>query len=225
MTTAPAPLPNPDIDLDPIARLTYAAVFSDVCDKLGLRHQTASPGLDPLTDTGTLVGWARTALSRPVTAAPARPYGTEIDFIDSLRRHDVAVVACTEAPVAAWGELFSTAAQGRGARGVVIDGHVRDRAKIVDLGFPVFARGSRPTDSLGRISITDADVTVEIGGVPVRSGDFVVADADGVVVVPREHAADAIRLAVEKATTESKARELLLGGGLLADVWEKFRVL
>lgn len=225
MTFALAPLPNPELDLDAVGRVTYTAVFSDVCDRLGLRHQTAAPGLDPLTDRGTLIGWARTALSRPVEAAPARPYGTEIDFIDSLRRDDVAVVACTEAPVAAWGELFSTAAKGRGARGAVIDGYVRDRSKIVDLGFPLLARGCRPTDSLGRVAIAEADITVEIGGVPVRSGDLMVADADGVVIVPRESAAEAIRLAVEKATTENKARELLLGGGLLAEVWERFRVL
>jgi 4-hydroxy-4-methyl-2-oxoglutarate aldolase len=59
----------------------------------------------------------------------------------------------------------------------------------------------------------------------VRTGDLVVADADGITVVPRERAEAAIRLAVEKATTEDKARELLLQGGTLADVWERFRVL
>jgi 4-hydroxy-4-methyl-2-oxoglutarate aldolase len=219
-------MPSPStIDLDAVAAVTYSAVFSDICDAIGLRGQTVSPGIGPLGGPGTLVGWARTAVSVPVEAAPARHYGGEIDFIDGLRLGDVAVVDCSQRPAAAWGELFSTAAVGRGARGAVIDGLVRDRRKITELGFPVFARGCRPTDSLGRVSIRDTDVPVEIGGVRVEPGDLVVADQDGITVVPRANAEHAIALALEKATTENKARDLLLQGGTLADVWERFRVL
>jgi regulator of RNase E activity RraA len=59
----------------------------------------------------------------------------------------------------------------------------------------------------------------------VRSGDLVVADDDGVTAVPREHAREAIAAALEKASTEDSARALLLEGGKLADVWNRFRVL
>lgn len=224
MSSEPASMSAPP-DLDALAAVTYSAVFSDVCDALGLRNQTVAPGLVPLGGPGTLVGWARTALSVPVEAAPARHYGGEIDFIDGLRPGEVAVVDCSGRPAAAWGELFSTAAKGRGARGAVIDGLVRDRRKIVDLGFPIFGRGCRPTDSLGRVSLQQVDVPVTVGGVTVRSGDLVIADEDGVTIVPRDHAERAIALAVAKATTENKARDLLLAGGTLANVWERFRVL
>ena len=220
-----APLPTPALDLDAVASVTYSAVFSDVCDAMGLRGQTVAPGLVPLGGGGTLVGWARTALSVPVEAPPARHYGAEIDFIDSLRTGDVAVIDCSGRPAAAWGELFSTAAKGRGARGAVIDGLVRDRRKITDLGFPVFGRGCRPTDSLGRVSIEAADTPITLGGVPVATGDLVIADEDGITIVPRAHAPEAIERALAKATTENKARDLLLAGGTLADVWERFRVL
>jgi 4-hydroxy-4-methyl-2-oxoglutarate aldolase len=218
-------LPIPEIDLDAVAAVTYSAVFSDVCDRLGLRNQTAEPGIVQLCGRGTLIGWARTALALPVDAPPHRHYGNEIDFIDSLRQGDVAVIDCSRRPVAAWGELFSTASKGRGARGAIIDGMIRDRGKIEALGFSVFARGCRPTDSLGRVSIEEADLAVTLTGVPVRSGDLVVADADGITVVPREQAEETVRLAVEKATTEDHARDLLLRGGTLAEVWERFRVL
>ncbi|UDL95250.1 RraA family protein [Lichenihabitans sp. PAMC28606] len=225
MTLRSAPKPLHPLDLDRVAVLTYSAVFSDVCDAMGLRGQTVSPGIMPLSRTGTLVGWARTAFSVPVEAAPARHYGAEIDFIDSLRPGDVAVVDCSQHPAAAWGKLFSTASQGRGARGAVIDGLIRDRRKIEQLGFPIYGRGQRPTDSLGRVSITEIDQTIQLGGIDVHTGDLIVADEDGITVVPRDYADEAVDRAIAKATTENKARDLLLAGGTLADVWERFRVL
>lgn len=225
MTFQLAPISAPALDLDALAAVTYSAVFSDVCDALGLRNQTVSPGIMPLGGGGTLVGWARTALSLPVEEPPTRHYGHEIDYIDSLRPGDVAVLDCSRSPAAAWGELFSTASRGRGARGAVIDGLIRDRRKIVELGFPLHARGCRPTDSLGRVSIREADTPISLGGVAVRTGDLIVADEDGITVVPREHVLKVTELALAKATTENKARDLLLAGGTLADVWEKFRVL
>lgn len=137
----------------------------------------------------------------------------------------MAVVDCSGRPAAAWGELFSTASKGRGARGAVVDGMIRDRRKIVDLGFPVYGRGHRPTDSLGRVSTHEADTPISLGGVAVRTGDLIVADEDGITVVPRQHAEKVTALALAKANTENKACELLLAGGTLADVWDKFRVL
>lgn len=215
---------TPALDLDAVAEHCYSAVFSDVCDQLGRRHQTTRPGLRRLSGTGTLVGWARTFRSVAVDAPPSRHYGGEIDFIDSLRPGDVVVGECRP-EVAAWGELFSTASRGRGARGAVIAGMVRDVAKIRDLGYPLFALGTRPTDALGRISLTHTDEQVECMGVPVSVGDLVVADDDGVAFVPRSLAVEAAARALEKATTEDQARDLLLEGAKLAEVWEKLGVL
>lgn len=113
---------------------------------------------------------------------------------------------------------------GRGARGAVIDGYIRGREKI-EAFFPVLGRGCRPTDSLGRVSTQAVDVDIDFAGVKVSSGDLVVADMDGVSVVPRAIAGEAIKLAIEKASLENGARDLLLVGGKVADVWEKYRIL
>lgn len=214
-------------DLDQLSATTYAAVYSDICDRLGMREQTLEPGISWLAGPRRpLVGWARTALSLPVTAIPDRPYGYEIDFVDSLNPGDVVVLDCSRRPAAAWGELFSTASTGRGARGAIIDGYVRDISKINELDrFPVYGRGVRPTDSLGRVAIAEYDRPVCVGGVKVHTGDLVIADEDGTTVVPRNRADEVIRLALEKASTENSARQLLLDGGKLGDVWERFRVL
>ncbi len=215
------------MDLDELAATAYSAVYADVCDAIGLREQTLEPGIRRLAGpAGVLIGWARTALSLPVNEVPERHYGGEIDFVDSLQAGDVVVLDCSRRPAAAWGELFSTAATARGARGAVIDGLARDLAKIDELGrFPVYGRGARPTDALGRVAITEWDKPVCIAGTPVEPGDLVVADADGIVIVPASHAPEAIERATAKAATEDDARDLLLAGGTLADVWKRFRVL
>lgn len=213
-------------DLDTLSDVLYSAVVSDSCDRAGLRHQVAEPGLHGATQTlPVLVGWARTVQARPVAEAPARHYGAEIDFVDSLRTGDVVLADTTAAYSGFWGELFSTAATGRGARGAVIDGMVRDHVKMTALGFKIYARGAHPSDSLGRLSIVEQDHALRFRGVAARSGDFVIADVDGVVIVPRDRVREVLSYAVEKATIEDRARELLIQGGKLADVWEKFRVL
>ena len=216
-----------NINLSTLAEETYSAVYSDVCDASGFRHQTLDPGMRLLAGPkNVLIGWARTAVSRPITDIPDRPYGGEIDFIDSLSTGDVVVLDCSRKPAAAWGELFSTASVGRGARGALVDGLIRDIEKIDQLDkFPVFGRGGRPTDSLGRVAIAEYDIPVCVYGLTVNSGDLIVCDTDGAIVVPREHALDIIEKARTKASIESEARALLLDGGYLRDVWEKYRVL
>ena len=205
----------------------YSAVVSDACDRSGHRGQTAAPEIVRLSgpDGGTLVGWARTARSVRVDTIGARPYAGEIDLVDSLRPDDVVVAEVEGDSSAFWGELFSAAAIGRGARGLVVDGLIRDVDRIRTLGFTVFARGTRPTDCSGRIAVVEQDVPVRCGGVEVMTGDLVVADRDGIVFVPRAAVAEVMGHALEKARTETDARQLLLAGGTLAQVWERHRVL
>jgi 4-hydroxy-4-methyl-2-oxoglutarate aldolase len=212
--------------LDDWAAQLYSAVVSDACDNAGLRGQTALPGLNPVAgQRRVLVGYARPVRAEPVDAIPGHPYAPEVAYVDSLGAGDVVVASTNGSTSGFWGELFSTAATGRGARGAVIDGLVRDQLKIEELGFPVFAAGARPADSLGRLSIVEQDAPIDFMGVRVSRGDLVVADIDGIAIVPRERIDEVIAYALEKASTENKARALLLDGGKLADVWERFKVL
>ena len=92
------------LDLDDLSEGTYSAVYSDVCNSAGMREKTLEPGAKLLASpSGVLIGWARTAVSTPVTDIPERPYGGEIDFIDSLNVGDVVVLDCSRKPVAARG--------------------------------------------------------------------------------------------------------------------------
>jgi regulator of RNase E activity RraA len=212
-----------------IRGLLYSAVLSDVMDSLGFMHQAMRPFVRPLDDSVVLFGRARTGLymNRFEVKADENPYETEIAFMDDLRPGDVAVLAC-DGPtdrIAPWGELLTTAARARGAEGCVTDGLVRDIRRIRALQFPVFHGGIGPLDSRGRAKMMDRDCRVSCGGVPLRAGDWIFGDADGVVVVPEEIASEIFAKSVEKVSAENKSREDLAAGRLLREVFEEYGVL
>jgi len=216
------------IDLSELAALS-AALLSDVMDALGLTEHAMRPFVRPLDEALTLVGRARTGLYMPVYSVRLgeNPYEVEIALVDDLKPGEVAVLACggpTER-IAPWGELLSTASVARGAAGCVTDGLVRDVRQIRAMRFPVFHGGIGPLDTKGRARMMERDIPVECAGVAVRSGDIVFGDADGVVVIPREHEAAVLAKAREKAEGEDRTRVELRQGRLLGQVYGKYGVL
>lgn len=205
----------------------YTPVVSDTLDDLGLRHQAMRHDIRPLHPDFVVVGRARTLLWM-ATYEPVKPnpYVNEIKAIDSLRPGDVAVHSTDHSwTVAPWGELLSTAARMRGANGTIVDAVVRDVKRIIAMGFPTFARGIMPLDSWGRGFVADVDVTIECGGVEVKSGDLVFGDYDGIVVIPKTVEDEALQRAFQKATSENHTRDELLQGRLLGEVYAKYGVL
>ena len=118
---------------------------------------------------------------------------------------------------APFGEIMARAAMAIGIEGIVLDGVVRDRASLLQLGFPVFAKGFVPTggdkDGPGEIN-----VPISCGGVSVSPGDLVAADDDGVVIVPRHKIERVLELAEKKALQEEK-RMLDIMNGKLEPSW------
>jgi len=211
---------------DYIERTLYTAVVADALDDLGFHDCAMSEALRPVTPNSCFAGWARTISCMDVYHVPPDPYAKEIEAVDSILPGEVVVVATGRSRRnAPWGELLSTAAVARGARGAVIDGLVRDVKKIEALGFPVFAAGIKPVDSRGRGLVIDYNLPVECGEVLVSPGDLVFADHDGIVVVPAGAVQDAIRLASEKVAQENHSRAELKQGAYLRDVYQKYGVL
>src|SRR6266849_9289088 len=185
----------------------YTAVVADSLDELGYHNQAMNEHVRPLFPECRFAGWARTISCVDVFHVPENTYAKEIEAVDSLLSGEVAVVSTVGSKRnAPWGELLSTAARARGARGAVIDGLVRDVKKIEELGFPVFAAGIKPVDSRGRGVVIDFNVPVECGEVMVMPGDFVFADCDGVVVIPKASVREVIELAADKARRENDSR-------------------
>ncbi|QOY91933.1 RraA family protein [Paludibaculum fermentans] len=204
----------------------YTAVLADALDELGFRQQAMRETIRPLSPDLVFAGWARTILCMDVYHLGENPYDIEIEAVDSLLPGEIAVVATGDSKRnAPWGELLSTAALSRGARGAVIDGLVRDVKKIQSLGFPVFATGIKPVDSRGRGLVVDYNIPVECQGVLVTPGDLVVADFDGVVVVPAAVVTEAVSMATDKVSRENHSRAELMNGMLLRQVYDKYGVL
>jgi len=206
--------------------LTTARV-ADTLDQLGHRQQVCTPVLRAVGPGMRLVGRAVTVAFEGDDVEPGDdPYAAMIALIDGLRRGDVLVIAAGgDDRTAYWGQLFSAAARGHGAHGVVCDGPVRDMAQIVALDFPVFATGSRPVDYRGRMRVCSTGESVSVAGVPVSPGDTVIADDDGVVIVPAAVDAIAAERMSARAEAEGLVLDELLGGASLRQVWDRHRVL
>lgn len=209
-----------------IEKNLYTAVISDSLDEAGYSDQAMRKEFRPLDPNSRCAGWARTIQCQDVYEVLDDPYGLEIEAIDSLLLGEIAVVATGDSERnAPWGELLSTAARARGARGAIIGGMVRDVHKILQLGFPVFATGIKPVDSKGRGVVIDYNVPVDCGGVSVWPGDLIVADIDGVVVVPAAVVTEVISRATDKVVRENHSRDELRAGAYLADVYRRYGVL
>ncbi|CAM5479038.1 hypothetical protein GCM10010329_29940 [Streptomyces spiroverticillatus] len=201
-------------------------IVSDALDAAGRRGQVLEAGLRPLVPGSRCFGRAATVQFAPTTLDSADPYDDSISFIDGLLPGAVAVVATADSTRSAfWGELFSAAALGHGAVGVVTDGCLRDTPKIAGLGFPAFARGNRPLDYRARMRIVAAAEPVVLRGVTVHPGDLVLADDDGVAVIPQDIEEDVLDRARSRAAAESTVLAELLAGDGLRTVWERHGIL
>jgi 4-hydroxy-4-methyl-2-oxoglutarate aldolase len=216
---------NP-LDLSLIQEKLYSAVIADVLDGLGLRNQALDHNIRPLDPSFKLAGRAYTILATDTVEIPDDPYIKELEAVDGLTDGGVAVATTGGSTTAAlWGELLSTAATSKGARGAVIDGFTRDSSGIIEMGFPVFTRGYSPLDSKGRIEVIAHGVPIRCGGVVVSPGDIVFGDRDGVVVIP-EHAANEVLLkATDKVEGESNMRRALQQGMGIVEAYKEYGIL
>lgn len=191
------------------------ATLSDALDRCGLNGQCHR--IKPRDPGFRMTGRAWTLRYGPA----GQPAGTVGDYIDDVPDGSVIVLdngGRDDATV--WGDILTEVAHRRGLAGTLIDGVNRDVALCLELGYPVFSRDHYMRTGKDRVQVEATQVPVNIGGARVAPGDLVRGDADGVVVVPREHedrvldsaeaiqtAEDAIRAAVRGGMSLRQARE------------------
>jgi regulator of RNase E activity RraA len=197
-------------------RLSTPVVY-DILDQLGHPGQAMAAGICPLAPDTVLAGPAFTIAGEtddPTRPAAPSPYQIFRDIVP-----DSVIVMATggHRQSGPWGENTSITARMRGARGIVIDGGTRDADAIVALGFPTFCRYVTPVFAHGRFRMSAHQQPVEVAGqlgttVTVRPGDFVMADRDGVVVVPAPLVAEVLAAAEHLEEVEGQIRAALLKG-------------
>lgn len=202
--------------VDAFAGLDTPAV-SDALDKLGLHGQAL--GIMPLSDyAAPVVGPAFTVRYVPA----AMPAGTVGDFIDDVAEGDVIVLdngGRTDCTV--WGDIMTQYAGLKGIGATVIDGVCRDVSRALDDGYPMFSRGRFMRTGKDRVQVDEVGGTVSIGTVRVVARDIVVADASGVVIIPRERALEVAEVAREIEAVEQAIRSELDTGASLTEAREK----
>jgi len=117
-----------------------------------------------------------------------------------------------------WGGVMTAKVAGKGVKGAIIDGGIRDTAQIIGKRFPVWYRYRSPNGSLGRCQITHYEIPVRVGDVFVRPGDIIVGDIDGTVCVPREIAVDVLARAREILVDEDRIFEWVSQGKSVAEI-------
>jgi regulator of RNase E activity RraA len=175
---------------------TYAASVSDAVELVTGRSGTMRYDMKLMTGAN-LVGRAVTALARavpPEQATPALSTKHSVEMIDEAKAGDVGVIVMDGTlDIAAMGNLMATAAVERGMAGMVLDGALRDLWDVRRMGLTVYARSKSPRTTVGHYATVAKNVPVECAGITVRPGDIIVADEDGVVVVPQERAAEVLK--------------------------------
>jgi 4-hydroxy-4-methyl-2-oxoglutarate aldolase len=193
-------------DVEALARYGVATI-GEAMGRTGL----LGPGIRPVQQGVRVAGTAVTVLSWPgdnlmIHAA-----------VEQCGEGDILVVTTTSPSTdGMFGELFATALQRRGVRGVISNAGIRDTQELRDMDFPAW---SRAVSAQGTVKATGGSVNVPVAvdGQVIRAGDVVLADNDGVVVVPRERVRATVEASEAREAKEAKARAAFLDGQLGLD--------
>jgi 4-hydroxy-4-methyl-2-oxoglutarate aldolase len=201
----------------------YTAAVTDVLDELGHRHQTLPAEIVPLEPGARVVGPAFAVEGRTNHSIdPETSIRRILEMLGSVPAGHVAVYEPGDTTCAHFGELSATSLQVHGVAGVVINGGCRDVDLIREVGLPVFARYRTPQDAVSRWEVLEWGHAIEIEGVRVVTGDYIVGDADGVAVIPRDLIETVLEQAEALVGTENLIRDAVRNGMKPLAAYEQF---
>ncbi|HSR10214.1 MAG TPA: RraA family protein [Thermodesulfobacteriota bacterium] len=215
------PVQRPPKEIIEGLRAIDTSTISDVLDDMGLDCLVSGAirGVDPAF---SIVGPAVTIKQ---VSGVAGTY-TMADFamsklLDAAQAGDVLVFDNSGKEISTWGGLASTAAQEKGIEGVVVDGGSRDADEVARLKFPVFSRHVTPRTGKTRTKMLEMNGEIQCGGIRVRPGDVIVADRTGIIVIPRDRAAEVLQKCRNVVNEEKTFAQGLKTGKSFGDMHKK----
>lgn len=212
----------------------FTALVGDILDKLGLYHQFLPQTTKPLSPNMIVIGRAMPVLEADVYSEISggahnpvmeKPFGIMFEALDNLKAHDVYICSGSSHNYALWGGLMSIRAIKLGAAGAVVNGFSRDTNQILKLEFPTFSAGTFAQDQGVRGKVIDYQVPIEWNSIPIRPGDIIYGDRDGVLVVPKEAVEEAFSRALEKARGEKLVQQALEEGMTTVEAFRTFGIM
>ena len=215
----------PDEPIIAAFKKSYPASVSDAVELVTGKNGSMTHDMKLVNGT-PIVGRAVTSLVKPAAPAEATPALStkhSVEMIDNAQPGEVGIIVMEGTlDIAAMGNLMATAAKVRGMAGMVLDGAIRDVWDIRRMGLTVYARSLSPRTAIGHYATVARNVAVECAGITVRPGDIIVADEDGVVVVPQERAEEVLKKAQEIDQRESGMFPFIRQFKSLSKAIEKF---
>ena len=180
---------------------------------MGLPDQILPQTIRPLDSARPLAGKIFTVSGHIDTSLDAHKTLLEwTGLLSRAPRDSVVICQPNDSTLAHMGELSGETFAYRGIRGYIVDGGCRDSAFILRTGFRVWCRYFTPRDVVGRWVADGFGDPIEIGGVRIHTGDYVMADRDGVMIIPAEKAVEVVARVEEVLRTENKVRTAILHG-------------
>lgn len=200
-----------------------SASVADAVEQIAGKRGYMDYNIKPRINEKKVVGPAVTIQEGPTDEV--LPPQHALDAIDESPEGSVILIGINGEPdVAVWGGLMTAGAVVNGLAGAILDGGVRDITEIRrDYDFQIFSRSVSPATTLGRFKTLSANAPVECGGIIVNPGDLIVADLDGVVVVPKEHVPAVLERATEIETREAEQAKLIRETKSLRKGLEKYK--
>ncbi len=194
--------------------------LSDALDKVGVRG--AVIGIRPIFGMPRVCGRAMTIKITAAGMAKSKHH-LGIEAIAAAAGGDLIVIDNHgDVKNNCWGEILSCAAKKKGLSGVIIDGATRDVDECQEMDFPVFARAVVPITARGRIMQEDFNCLIRLGDVQVRSGDILVGDVNGVVVIPTEKVDEVVSEAEKIMAKEENMKKDILAGLDILEIDQKY---
>lgn len=201
----------------------YTGVIGDILDTMGHWHQMLPEEIQAIAPGTKIFGEAFTIEGQAARDHSENDIPDRVRLLGEITANSIVVLtAGGDRQAAHWGEITGLAARNNGCLGAVVDGGSRDIQQLLDHRFPVFTRFRSPKASTGRWSVSKWQTAIRIEDVSIHPGDYIMGDADGVIVIPRSLAAEVLTLAEEKTAKEKAMREALAAGETIRSVFEKY---